>query len=174
MYRIIFCTAAALLTLSAATGSAAADDREVCHTPLGGGEAIAACSRLIERNPKDADAYRHRGGAYSVKGIIDRGDQARADYTQAIADYSRAIDLDPKSADAYAARAAVFGKTFNLVRAIADYGQVIKLNPKNPNAYIDRGVSYSLQNDYDRAIADLDQAIRLDPQGTATDSPRPN
>jgi tetratricopeptide (TPR) repeat protein len=55
----------------------ASDDAFACKYDPSKENAIAACGREIERNPKDAVAYRNRGYAY------DRKD----DYDRAIADY---------------------------------------------------------------------------------------
>jgi len=57
------CAAAALMAFGIATAPAAADDRDTCDNGKGG-EAIAACSRLIGRNPKDTGAY---NGNYALE-----------------------------------------------------------------------------------------------------------
>jgi tetratricopeptide (TPR) repeat protein len=86
VYRAILCVAAVPFTFGVPTLSAAADDRETCGSSRGGDDAIAACSRLIKRNPKDAYAYLHRGNAYDRK----------RDHGRAMADYGEAIKLNPK------------------------------------------------------------------------------
>jgi tetratricopeptide (TPR) repeat protein len=64
-------------------------------------KAIADWTKVIELNPKNAEAYYHRGLAWHGKG----------DYDKAIVDYTKAIELDPKLADAYYSRGlAWFGK----------------------------------------------------------------
>ena len=78
-------TAVALLVLCAAGGAAAADDGDTCKD--GEGDiAIAACTRVLDRDPKDADAYKSRAMEYLIKGEYDR----------AIADLGQAITLNPK------------------------------------------------------------------------------
>jgi len=54
-------------------------------------KAIDDCSKAIELDPKNADAYNNRGNAYASLG----------EYQKAIDDCSKAIELDPKNADAY-------------------------------------------------------------------------
>jgi tetratricopeptide (TPR) repeat protein len=87
MFRFILCAAAALLTLGMATLSAAADDRETCAEGFRRDESIAACSRLLKRNPKDVGIYKLRADHYWLK----------KDYDGAIADYDEALRLAPKA-----------------------------------------------------------------------------
>jgi tetratricopeptide (TPR) repeat protein len=100
-----------------ATVSAAAGDRETCSEL--GDEAIAACGRLINRNPGDAVAYANRGSAY----------RGKHDYDRAIADLDQAIRLDPKFAYAYNGRGNAYCRKGQYGRAIADYDQAIQLDP---------------------------------------------
>jgi tetratricopeptide (TPR) repeat protein len=85
--------------------------------------AVAACSRLIARNPGDAISYLHRGEAYRIEGRYD----------QAIADLDQAIRLDPKSTFstmAYTGRGEAYRGKGDYHRAIADFEQAIRLDPK--------------------------------------------
>lgn len=59
--------------------------------------AITHFTKLIQKNPKDAVPYAHRGKAYSG---LKR-------YPEAMADYEKAIELDPKLPGAYVGRAVV-------------------------------------------------------------------
>jgi tetratricopeptide (TPR) repeat protein len=179
--------AAALSILGAAAPSAGADEGQACRG-LNRDEAMAACSRLIARNPIDADAYNNRGLAHSARGEYDRGiidfDRAiqldpklaaaynnranayrsKGDYDHAVADYSQAVRLDPKDAVAYDGRGNALSRKGKYDQAISDFGQAMRLDPKDAVAYDGRGFVYSAKGEYDRAIADFDQAIRLDPQ----------
>ncbi len=154
MHRIVLCFAAALMTFGIVPLSVAADDSETCRDAQKGDEAVAACGRLIARNPKDAAAYNSRGHVYNAKG----------DYDRAVADFNEAIRLDPKLAVAYNNRGFAYYRKGDHDRAIADYDQVIRLDPKVAVAYHNRGNAWSGKHDYDRAISDYDQAIRLDPK----------
>ena len=62
-------------------------------------EAIRDFDRVIELNPKHAEAYYLRGLAYA--NLVE--------YRQAIKDYDRAIDLNPKNASAYSDRGHAYG-----------------------------------------------------------------
>ncbi len=153
MYRMMLCAAAALLIAGITNLSAAADDdSRWCRE--GNTEAkIAACSRLIDRNPEDAEAYDHRGEAYSFSNTYDR----------AIADFDKAIGLDPKNAKTYTHRGKAYAGKKDFDRAIADFDQAIRLDPRDATAWSERGRAYESKGDNDRAIADYDQAIRLNP-----------
>ena len=118
MRRLVLCAAAALMAFGIATAPAAADDRDTCDNGKGD-DAIAACSRLIGRNPKDTGTYNNRGLAYYRKGDHDR----------AIIDYDQAITLDPKYALAYSNRGLAYTDKGDYDRAIADHVQAVKLDP---------------------------------------------
>jgi hypothetical protein len=83
MYRMISCGAAFLalsLVFCMSNGTALADDFNTCRN-VPGDSAIAACSRVLRRNPTDATAYARRGDAHNLRG----------GYDHAIADYDRAL-----------------------------------------------------------------------------------
>jgi len=118
-------------------------------------KAVAAFGEAIRLNPKNANAYAHRGNAY-----LDQGD-----YDKAIADYNKAIRLDPNNAEAYKNRGFDYQAKGDYGKAIADYNEAIRLDPNNANAYYNRGAFYSLvRGDYEKAIADYNETIWLDPK----------
>src|SRR5262249_15455038 len=142
MRHTIVYVSAALVTFGIAAISAAADDRETCSRQAE--EAIAACGRLISRNPGDAVSYTNRGHAYWSKNDNDH----------ALADFNQAIRLDPKNAFVYADRGYLYlGKGDN-DHAIADLDQAIRLDPKSGTVYAGRGEAYLNRRDNDHAIAD--------------------
>jgi tetratricopeptide (TPR) repeat protein len=57
--------------------------------------AIAHFNAVIQKDPKDVQAYLSRGRAY----------KENRDYDKALADYDQALALDPKLADAYIGKA---------------------------------------------------------------------
>jgi tetratricopeptide (TPR) repeat protein len=151
MYRLTLC-AATFLAFGIAAAPAAADDRDTCAGV--GDDAIAACSRLIGRNPKDAIAYTNRGNAHNYKGEHDR----------AIADFTEAIKLNPKDVVPYTIRGKAYSDKGEYDRAIADFTEEIRLDPRNAGyGYDNRGQAFGKKGDVDRAIADFDRAIKLYP-----------
>ena len=187
-FIVVLRAVAALLTLSAALAPALADDADTCRK-ASGDDSVAACSRVLARNPKDAGAYYSRGYAYEWrKGDHDRAitdfDQAlvlnpkyalayadrgfshehKGEWDRAFADFDQAILFDPKLPDAYNGRANVYKQRGEYDRAIADYDQALRLNPKFVVVYNNRGGVYATKGEYDRAIADYEQAIQLNPK----------
>jgi tetratricopeptide (TPR) repeat protein len=172
MYRAAICVGVALLSFGIAGRSSADDDRETCRREStiaeGKGKAIVPCTRLIDRNPNDADAYFSRGTFYQIRGWdrkYMRGDRAggNADLDQAIADFSSVIRLRPYDVRAYEERGDAYDSKNDEDRAIADFSEVIRLDPTDFMTYGRRAWAYREKHDYDRALADLDQAIRLNP-----------
>jgi lipoprotein NlpI len=128
------------------------DDERMC-AKASGEEAIAACTRLIQLDPK-YDSYVNRGLALRAKGDDDR----------AIADFNDAMRLNPKFAAAYINRGIVYQGRGEHERAIADFNEVIKLIPKFAATHEHRGFAYAAKGNLKHAVADYDGAIRLDPK----------
>ena len=114
-------------------------------------DAIYALNRVLELDPKLAEAYYNRGLTYGKLG----------NYQQAVADYTRAIELDPRFALAYGNRGVAYGELGNHNQAIADCTIAIELNPKYPVAYNARGNAYNRLGNYQQAIADYTRTIEL-------------
>jgi tetratricopeptide (TPR) repeat protein len=157
-YRIVWQLAAALLAFGIAAqpapsaGQAPAWDAAACAR-ADGDDSIAACSRMLARNPKNASAAYHRGRAYARK----------RDHDRAIADLDEAIRLDSRYVPAYTERGVVYNAKGEQDRAIGDYNEAIRLDPRNPVPLNHRGWAYYYKRDYERAIADFDRALKLDP-----------
>jgi tetratricopeptide (TPR) repeat protein len=115
MHRVILSVVAALSVFGMPEMPAAADDISTCASKAGD-DAVAACSRLIARNPKSPVAYKNRGVAYSGKG----------DYDRAIADYDLVVRLAPTEAAAYYDRGSVYGRKGDYDRAISDFDRAVK------------------------------------------------
>ena len=110
--------ASAIITVSSA--AAWADDKGDCRNNKNDDVRIAACSVLIQRDPKDALAYHHRGLAYQVKGNWDG----------AIADYTKAIELRPNYPLAYESRGRAYASKGDYTHAVADVTRAGELTPK--------------------------------------------
>jgi tetratricopeptide (TPR) repeat protein len=115
-------------------------------------EALSDCSKAIEIDPKDANAFYGRGGAWLANGDNDR----------AITDYNEAIRLDPKDAYAFVGRGYAWLVQSDNDKAIADYDEAIRLDPKNAPAFVDRSIAWLGKGDNDPAIADSAEAMRID------------
>jgi tetratricopeptide (TPR) repeat protein len=159
--------AATVLTLAPApVGSAAPKEKVAEAIQLGlkalekgdADGAIAAFTRAIQLDPKNAKVYLFRGDAYGRKG----------DYPKALADYNQAAALDPKDPDVFLARGTFFAfvddpKFRDPAKAEADFTRVIELDPKNVFAYSNRGLLY-MDQEPDKAIANFTKALAIDPK----------
>jgi tetratricopeptide (TPR) repeat protein len=114
---------------------------------------IADCTKAIELNPDDANAYIRRGGAKYAKG----------DFDGTIADCSKAIELKPDYLDAYMGRGAAKYSKGDLDGAIEDYNSAVELKPDEAAAYSGRSDTKYAKGDFDGAIADATKAIELKP-----------
>ena len=121
----------------------ASTDREICENPNSSkADRIQACTRLIEANPKDADAYYHRGSNFV--GLRNQPEMAK----RAIQDLTRAINLggltEYRPALAYFFRSVLFDEAGEYDKAIADASELIKLKThfSNGGAYLIRGDLY--------------------------------
>jgi Flp pilus assembly protein TadD len=97
-----------------------ADDRSDCVPGNDSEIAIAACSRLVARDPTDATAYHHRGIATQAKGDLDR----------ALADFNKAIELKPDYGPVYESRARIYLAKGDYTQAVADVTRSVELGPK--------------------------------------------
>ena len=113
--------------------------------------AIVAYSKVIEYQPKDAEAYFLRGEIYQNKGNND----------QAIADFSSAIDLKFDNPMVYINRAINYVDKKTNELAIKDYNSAIEINPGVGFLY--RARFYKRIREYDLAIADYTKSIELNP-----------
>jgi tetratricopeptide (TPR) repeat protein len=154
-------------------------------------EAVAECSKIIDLDPKNAEAWVLRGNAYW--GRLHQSDKAVADFSKAIelnsklaaawrergyvyhclmqydkalADYTEFIKLDPKDTWVWCSRGYAYLRLKQRDKAIADYTEAIKLDPKYASAWCGRGRIYDEVEQYDKALADYAEAIKLDPKGS--------
>ena len=118
-------------------------------------EAIKACTRSLELNPNEADAYKQRGIAYTQAG----------DYQNAVQDFNHALSLSstaqPK-AEIYARRGMVSYYMSDYAEAIADYNLALYYLPRHSMIYMYRGMAELAQYNRAAAIQDFGRAIQED------------
>ena len=187
---------AALLAVTALSGTAHADAMADCRQTAEPAKAITACAVAIKEAGKDVakagEAYAARSAANEKKGdfkaALDdiysaclrdpknpqlwyrsgliRMQQAKPQPIRASADMSIALKYDPKHVPALIARADYYRQLGLLPKAIADADAAIKLDPKQPAAFATRGYAQLRAGQPDKAAADADEAIKLDPKST--------
>jgi tetratricopeptide (TPR) repeat protein len=129
-----------------------AEIRKDCAQDKDHNLAIPACTELIRRNSKDANAYYNRGVSH----------RQRDEEDQALADYTKAIETDPKYQEAYVNRGVILSDRNEYDKAISDFTKGIELNPKDERAYANRAWTFTQKDDFTRAIRDYTKAIELD------------
>lgn len=113
---------------------------------------IDACTKRLQRDPKNLAAYYERAYAYFAK----------RDYKHAIADFDEIIRLDPSDAEALRKRGCLRAKLGSYTDALDDYAKAMRLEPGNPEDYAGRCHVYVSTHKYEEALHDCSAAIRLD------------
>lgn len=114
-------------TSSAITSHTQDDSRK--NNTEASSDAIEECTKAIELNPQNADAYGKRAIARGRKGDLDG----------AITDFNKAIELDPQYMPGYFGRGHIRGQKGDLDGAIADYTKAIELK-QYAEPYCSRGL----------------------------------
>jgi tetratricopeptide (TPR) repeat protein len=117
-------------------------------------QAMAGFDQAIERNPRDATAFRNRAKAWEARGESHR----------ALADYDVATRVAPDDPAAFRDRGELWRRLGALDRALLDLDRAIRFTFADADTYCDRGLVWNKKGDHDRAIADFSQAIKLDPR----------
>jgi superkiller protein 3 len=118
-------------------------------------QSVAAYSRAIELDPKNAAAYDNRGMSYRRLGLLDK----------AFADLTKAIILDPNAAEAHNILGAFLcdcKKDYE--RAVAEFRVAIGLRPTMSDAQFNLGNALYGQGKLDLAVAAYRKAIKLEPK----------
>ncbi|MBW4670499.1 MAG: tetratricopeptide repeat protein [Cyanomargarita calcarea GSE-NOS-MK-12-04C] len=122
--------------------------------------AIDSFTKVLEINPKIADAYLGRGIARTYL----------EDYQGSIVDFSNALEIDSKYTYAYYFRGLSRGVLEDYKGAIADFNKTIQLDRKFASAYYYRGIAYYYVGEKQKALADLQLAANLYKQEGKNDS----
>jgi tetratricopeptide (TPR) repeat protein len=147
---------------------------------------LSYLAQIIEKNPKDAWAYRDRAKfiTFYTSDLLNKLFKTPSDFeeiklrfTSIYLDFSAAVTLDPNNPVFYLDRGDVrVGTVFNsnpeqyeiqygmsissaLTLAISDFNQAIKLNPNDVSTYASRGLVFRLQGKLDEAILDYTKCI---------------
>ena len=185
-----------LINLNSQYAPAAYSNRCLAHLQLGNEPAaISDCTKAIDLNPNNIEAYLDLGLAYYRQGnyqaalqpyqaIITRKPHdwrvyynrglvyfALEDYSQAIADYHQALNSSDSiaivnRAEIYSDRGLSYLLSDYLTEAIADFDRAISLNSNNERAYFNRACAHHRQRNYLAAIKDFTQVLQLNPTRT--------
>jgi eukaryotic-like serine/threonine-protein kinase len=117
-------------------------------------EAIAACRKAIDLDPKLALTHNNLGLALQANNQLD----------EAIKEFRAAIDLDRSYASPHNNLGNALRDHKEADEAIAEYRKAINLNPKYAHAHNNLGTALIDKNQLDEAIAEYRKAIELDPK----------
>jgi TolB-like protein/tetratricopeptide (TPR) repeat protein/DNA-binding winged helix-turn-helix (wHTH) protein len=114
-------------------------------------------ARLVERNPRDADAYIGLG---DVLAGLGKGAEAEASYRQA-------VTAEPAYWGAYSALATHLFQRGKIVEATGALRKVTELVPSSAFAWSNLGAALQMEGDFDRALAAYDRSLQLEPSKDA-------
>ena len=87
-------------------------------------EAIAQFQKILETDPRNADAYANWGNALLQKGEV----------AEAIVHYQKALEIDPNNADAHNDLGAALTRKGQLAGAMEQFQEALRLDPGSANA----------------------------------------
>ncbi len=120
--------------------------------------AIANYNKVIELQPKYAEAFFFRGGAHDAMGFLD----------EALRDYTNAIQINPKQAEVYNSMGVCYAKKGKIMLALTHFDKAIKIDTKYAKAYSNRGNIYDMKRDLVNACKNWKKAIDLGYTGSQT------
>ncbi len=114
--------------------------------------------KIIEINPYDHVAFRHRGATYIHMNK----------YKQAIIDFDNSLELKPDEPIALHDRGVALKKLGYFKDAINNYNRALKLKPDDPTILNNRGLAYTKLERYEEALADFNRSLELKPDDPDT------
>lgn len=114
-------------------------------------DAIANYDRVLELQPRYADALANRGIAYAKKDELDRAER----------DLLRAIKIDPRNLEAYRGLDAVLFPQDRLDEIVAHWNRYLKRKPRDATALFKRSGAHYHKGEMELAMRDVRAACRL-------------
>ncbi|GAB6146247.1 SPOR domain-containing protein [Desulfocicer niacini] len=116
-------------------------------------DAVFWFTKLIEKEPFNAKAYKNRGVARL----------SLQKYDMAIEDLNSALNLDPELEGVRSNLGVVYHYMEKYSGAIEYYNEEIKKFPDNHTAFFNRALSWSKLNEYENALKDLNTVLTRNP-----------
>ncbi|MEN8121464.1 MAG: tetratricopeptide repeat protein [Bacteroidota bacterium] len=121
-------------------------------------EAITIFNKVINKSPKNHEAYHGRGDMYAKLNQRDN----------AISDFNTAIKIKPDISGYYLSRGTLLGEMGDFVAAYKDLAKAIKLDKYSFMAFSNRGLLKVKEGKPDEAIEDYYKSIALNPEAAMT------
>jgi len=150
-------------------------------------EAENRCRKILEKNPKQSDAWyllgmimRKCGQNKTAINYISRAIHLNPEMPsyyydiglsfwfggntdEAIRNYSKAVELKPDYAEAHFQRGFILQQQNRLEEAMKSFERVIMFQPDNAEAHNNKGLVYLRQGDIEVAITSFKRALTLEP-----------
>ncbi|MFK5951713.1 MAG: SPOR domain-containing protein, partial [Desulfobacterium sp.] len=137
-------------------------------------DAIFWFTKLIEKEPFNAKAYKNRGVA---RLSLQKTDMAMENlerthnpvlqnneaYKKTMEDFNSALNLDPELEGIHSNMGVAWFYAGEYKKAIAEYGKEIEKFPKNHSSFFNRAISWVELNEYENALRDLQSVLRVKP-----------
>ncbi len=116
-------------------------------------KALDTFTKLIELDPKNADAYKNRGVTYMKLEKFD----------SAIKDFGKAEELFPELKGLYSNLGVAWYYKKEYVKAIKSYDIEIEMSPENHIAYFNRALCLTELGQNQKALDDLSKTLEIKP-----------
>ncbi|MFH1075078.1 MAG: tetratricopeptide repeat protein, partial [Candidatus Firestonebacteria bacterium] len=114
-------------------------------------QAIAVCNRILQKEPKNPDAYFYLGNIYYKQ---DKPDEA-------IDMFNKVIELDPKADTTYFNLGLAYGKKGDFELAEKNYKKAAEVNPEYTSPIFALGLLFQIQGKPEKAVEEYKKLLAL-------------
>jgi tetratricopeptide (TPR) repeat protein len=150
-------------------------------------DAVFWFSKLIEKEPFNAKAYKNRGVARlslqkydmdieglnsalnpdpqpkEISGNLGPAWHYKEEYKKVMDDFNSALNLDPELEGIHSNMGVAWYYAREYKKAIAEYGKEIEKHPENYSAFFNRAISWVELKEYENALRDLNSVLSIKP-----------
>ena len=150
-------------------------------------DAVFWFTKLIEKEPFNAKAYKNRGVARlslqkydmaiedlnsalnpdpqmeDITGSLGPSWHYKEEYKKAMEDFNSALNLDPELEGIHSNIGVAWYYAKEYKKAIAEYDQEIEQHPENYSAFFNRAISWVELKEYAKALKDLNSVLNIKP-----------
>ncbi|HEX8843153.1 MAG TPA: tetratricopeptide repeat protein [Pyrinomonadaceae bacterium] len=123
-------------------------------------EAAEVYQRAVSLDPDLAEAHLRLAMTYLV---LEKKDEAEAEYKKAAEAYQKYVRQNPKDAKAYFDMGLAYSKIGKPAEAVKALQQAARLEPENSDYQYELGIAYSKVSQYQESVNALQKALDLNP-----------